>query len=529
MCGSNDRKVAGVADTSSMRRRGTISPVVTRTRTEDLASDLSRLATSLETLTIDDVSDGGWLRDRRDWIVRTIRGYIIPRIEDPTGPMTAVFAGPTGAGKSTLLNSVVGSDHSVAGPLRPTTRSPLVLASEAHAGGYATIGGVRCQVVTGRAPILEELTLVDTPDIDSTSIEHRAIAETMIDNADVVVYVTSAVRYADLVPWEVLRRAHSRGVPVVHVLNRIRSSASGALVDYSSRLQAEGLVSRVVAVHEHHMPRGAQAVPLIAIQELRDRLVDVVRARRAGSADSVQSVLDAMLVEAGDVIDGVNETATVTIDLTSQVRNELVVDVDRIASRLRSNPGGSLELGPLLGLASRKLRTRGMVRRRLPPALAVARSHTLVDASLVSAVDTDIRMQLGGGSVIRLDEQAKVPSETHTAVGAAVDAWHQDLDDMPMVRAAVQPALASLLLARFCVEQDPQTEAALGVLKGPGHLADSAEYALQRLALHLVPVYTSVEYQMTSRLGMVVSADDAIYRARVSLSAVIARSSFAYA
>ena len=43
------------------------------------------------------------------------------------------------------------------------------------------------------------------------------MAETMIDNADIVVYVSSALRYADLVPWEVLRRAHSRGVPVIQV------------------------------------------------------------------------------------------------------------------------------------------------------------------------------------------------------------------------------------------------------------------------------------------------------------------------
>ena len=248
-----------------MRRRGTLSTMPTKPAIDDLASDLARLASSLEMLTISD-TDGGRLEGTRDWIVRTIHGYLIPRIEHPAMPMTVVFAGPTGVGKSTLLNSVAGGEHSIAGPLRPTTRSPLVLAHDAHASGYGTIGGVECQVVTGRAPILEELTLVDTPDIDSTSIEHRAIAETMIDNADVVVYVTSAARYADLVPWEVLRRAHAKGVPVINVLNRIRSTTSGALADYSSRLRTEGLVAPVVAVHEHHMARGAQSVPMIVIQ-----------------------------------------------------------------------------------------------------------------------------------------------------------------------------------------------------------------------------------------------------------------------
>ncbi len=503
--------------------------MVNESRPDDLTTDLSRLAMSMEALTISEATDGGRLVDKRDWVVRTIRGYLIPRIENPTGPMTAVFAGPTGAGKSTLLNSVANSDHSVAGPLRPTTRAPLVLASAAHADGYASIGDVQCQVVVGRAPILNELTLVDTPDIDSTSIEHRAIAETMIDNADVVVYVTSAGRYSDLVPWEVLRRAHSRGVPVVHVLNRIRSSSSGALPDYNSRLHSEGFRSGVVAVHEHHMARGAQTLPRVVIQELRDRLVDVVGARKAGSVDTVHSVLDATMSEAGDVIAGVDETATAGVDATSHFKSELAVDLDRIKTRLRPSPGGSLELGPLWDLSGRRLRTSGMVRRRLPSSLAVARSHTLVDASLASAIDTDIRMQLGRQSQSRPDQGDRMPADTHTAVGVAIRAWHQDLDDMPMVRGAIDSHLASLLLARLCVEGDESLAGILYLLKGPGELAEQAVFARQRLVLHLGPVYTSVEYQVTSRLGMAMSADDAIYRARVSLSAVMARSSFAYA
>jgi hypothetical protein len=344
----------------------------------------------------------------------------------------------------------------------------------------------------------------------------------------VVVYVTSAARYADLVPWEVLRRAHSKGVPVINVLNRIRSTTSGALADYSSRLRAEGLVEPVVAVHEHHMARGAQSVPLIVIQELRDRLVEVVEERREGTAHAVESVLQSMLVRAGEVLAEVSETATLSIDLTSQVKDELKVDIDRISSRLRPNPGGALDLGPLIALAARIWRTKGMVRRRLPPALAIARSHTLVDASLAGAIDTDIRLQLGSESL--RGENTSVPTDTHTAVGVAVGAWHHDLDDMPMIRGAIDPSLASLLLARFCIEsRDPKLEEVLALLKGPGSLAEVASYARQRLAVHLVPIYSSAEYQVTSRLGIVVSADDWIYRAKVSHSAVVARSSLAHA
>jgi hypothetical protein len=237
----------------------------------DLAQDLDYLATSLEALPIENGVDEGRLADRRDWIVRTIRHYLIPRFEHPTTPLVVVFAGPTGAGKSTLVNSITGHDHTLAGPLRPTTKEPVVLSSEERAEDYRHIGGVSCDVVTGRAPILDELILVDTPDIDSTSVDHRAMAETMIDNADVVVYVSSALRYSDLVPWEVLRRAQSRGVPLIPVLNRIRASSRGALSDYTSMLHAGGLEADVVAVQEHHVDPGAQAISSPAIQELRDR------------------------------------------------------------------------------------------------------------------------------------------------------------------------------------------------------------------------------------------------------------------
>ena len=341
---------------------------------DDLADDLEYLASSLEAIPIAGVAENGRLIARRDWIIRTIRDYLIPRMGDPIAPLIVVFAGPTGAGKSTLLNSVTGAAHALAGPLRPTTKDPLVLSSEARADDYRRIGGVVCDVVTGRAPILEELILVDTPDIDSTSVEHRAMAESMIDNADIVVYVSSALRYADLVPWEVLRRAHSRGVPVIQVMNRIRGSSRGALADYSSRLEGEGLGSEVVAVQEHHIGTGGQTIPPAAVQELRDRLVSVVEGRRAGAADVVRSVFDATIEQTRQVVDDV----TVLLDengiTTTHVKRLLDVDLGRIGVRRENVKGAGLDLRPLADLGLRRLRTKGMIRRRLPTTADVARA-----------------------------------------------------------------------------------------------------------------------------------------------------------
>jgi hypothetical protein len=152
-----------------------------------------------------------------------------------------------------------------------------------------------------------------------------------------------------------------------------------------------------------------------------------------------------------------------------------------------------------------------------------------LDASLVVAVDADIRRQ----SVVETLRQRRLearPADTHVTVAAAVAAWHQDLDEMPVVVSAIDPALTALLLARCAVQDDDaRLEAILGVLTGSFELAALVAQARDRLALHLVPVFTSIEFQMTSGTGALVASDAAIYRARAALSAVTARSTFANA
>jgi prophage DNA circulation protein len=156
-------------------------------------------------------------------------------------------------------------------------------------------------------------------------------------------------------------------------------------------------------------------------------------------------------------------------------------------------------------------------------------SHTLTDASLVGAVIADIRRQLLGDGLVRRGHLGEILAETHAAVTSAIAAWHRDLDELPMVVGSVDPALTSLLLARACIQDDAENEAVVRLLTRSREVTGTIAESGERLALHLMPVYTSVEYQVTSRISAVVSSDAAIYRARASLSAVIARSSFANA
>ncbi|MGH8872383.1 MAG: GTPase domain-containing protein [Acidimicrobiia bacterium] len=500
------------------------------TRRDDLTGDLSYLASSLQALSVADVPEHARLIDRRDWIVRTIRDYLIPRIGDPTAPLIVVFAGPTGAGKSTLLNSVTGAEHTLAGPLRPTTNDPLVLAPETRAASYRRIGGVRCDVVTGRAPILEELILVDTPDIDSTSTEHRVMAETMIDNADIVVYVNSALRYADLVPWEVLRRAHSRGAPVIHVINRIKASNQGALAAYASRLRSEGFGSDVVAVQEHHIARGAQTIPPGAVQELRDRLEAVIAARRAGAADMVKSVLDTTLDQARQVIDDATELLDATGHATVDVRNLLTVDLSRIGARREQGHGAGLDLRPLVEIGSRPIRSKRKIRSRSPTPSEVAHALTLFDESLIAAVDADMRRQLHAGDLIRGDERKVLLSDAHLATRAEVSAWRTELAGLPPVADSLDTPLVSLLLGSCCFDQPDERLAEVMRLLAPRIELDPAITEVgELLTSHLTHVYAGAGYRVASRIAGLAASRQSIDRVRASRWAVIARSSFANA
>ena len=497
---------------------------------DDLADDLEYLASSLEALPISDVPENDRLIARRDWIIRTIHEYLIPRMADPTAPLIVVFAGPTGAGKSTLLNSVTGAAHTLAGPLRPTTKDPLVLSPETRAADYQHIGGVTCEVVTGRAPILEELILVDTPDIDSTSVEHRAMAETMIDNADIVVYVSSALRYADLVPWEVLRRAHSRGVPVIQVMNRIRASSRGALADYSSRLDSEGLASEIVAVQEHHIGPGAQAIPPAAVQQLRDRLVSEVEARRAGAADVVRSVFQTTVEETRQVIEDATALLDETRFTTTHVKQLLDVDLGRIGIRRENVKGSRLDLRPLADLGLRRVRTKRMIRRRLPSSADVARSLALFDESVIAAVDADIRRQLHAGDLINGEDRKHLLSDTHLATRTAVSRWRSEIGALPAVATSHDPSLVSLILGGCCFDMpDGRLEAVVRLLAPGIELSGLAPDVAARLTDRLVPVYAGAERRVVSRMSAAAVSRRSIDRVRASRWAVIARSSFAHA
>ena len=185
--------------------------------------------------------------------------YIIPRYRSLDAPLLAVVGGSTGAGKSTLVNALVGYPVTRAGAIRPTTRQPILLHHPAGLGAGLQASGycrawagsgallsvdalcrrsqARCHPATRRPSrpwcwwdtrlFLHGIALLDAPDVDSISDDNRKLAGQLLAAADLWVFVTTANRYADAVPWRLLLDAASRDIMVAVVLDRVPRCRGG--------------------------------------------------------------------------------------------------------------------------------------------------------------------------------------------------------------------------------------------------------------------------------------------------------------
>lgn len=164
-------------------------------------------------------------KDRARQLRDHVRAYVLPRVMALESPLLVVLLGPTGAGKSTLMNTLARATVSRTGVLRPTTREAVLLATDADAATLrrGALAGIDAgQIVRAPAGTASPgLALVDAPDLDSVERANRVIADALVEAADLGIFVTSATRYADRVPFDVVQRIAARGLPVLIVVNRM--------------------------------------------------------------------------------------------------------------------------------------------------------------------------------------------------------------------------------------------------------------------------------------------------------------------
>ena len=154
-----------------------------------------------------------------------LSGHVRVRAASLDAPLLVVLVGPTGAGKSTVFNTIAGRPVSETGVLRPTTRVAVVLLHPQDRA--AILEGTFARIAPSQVRFVEDdsiepgLVLVDAPDIDSVEHANRALTDRLVEAADLALFVTTATRYADRVPWGVLDRVRERGLPLQVIVNRM--------------------------------------------------------------------------------------------------------------------------------------------------------------------------------------------------------------------------------------------------------------------------------------------------------------------
>jgi hypothetical protein len=245
--------------------------------------------------------------------------YLLPRLRALDAPLLAVVGGSTGAGKSTLVNSLVGADVTEPGVLRPTTLVPTLVVSPADQAwfmGQNVLPGLSRATGTGPGALRvvtsdalgAGLALLDAPDIDSVVVANRELAAQLLAAADLWLFVTTAARYADEVPWSFLRSARERSTALALVLDRVSPDAVEPVSRDLTRLLAEnGLDGTLLfTVPEAALPSEKARLPEETVRPISSWLTGlatdaaersrVVRQTLSGALDSLATRVPALAV-----------------------------------------------------------------------------------------------------------------------------------------------------------------------------------------------------------------------------------------
>jgi len=369
-----------------------------------------------------DVAGAAEARRVRGELAGQIEDYLIPRLERMEAPLLMVVGGSTGAGKSTLVNSLVGSEVSPSGVLRPTTRAPVLVC---HPGDVAWFADERIlpglSRGTGAAPaglqivatdaLAPGLALLDAPDIDSVVEANRTLSRQLLAAADSWLFVTTAARYADAVPWDLLHAARERGTTLSLVLNRVPAGAGTEIAAHLNEMLAA---------------RGLNGTGLLVVAEAE--LID----GRLPVEDlaPVRAWLDALSADAsarGALVERTLAGALDSLPARVEILQTGAQDQAETAERLRDDVRRAYERG--LGEVDEAVKSGSLLRAEV-----LARWHDVVGTGdVMRALETGIgrlrdrlRAAIGGRPAPDAELRTAVESSVDALVHAAADRAAED-------------------------------------------------------------------------------------------------------
>jgi hypothetical protein len=310
---------------------------------------LGELRRVLEEVTFPlDIEDAAMSRADRQEVLDQLADYVIPRYEQLEAPLLAVVGGSTGAGKSTLVNALVREHVTTASAIRPTTRRPLLVHHPDDAAWFADDrifpGLARVTVAPGSAPtpatageagvhrelelrasaaLPRGLALLDAPDIDSVVTENRQLANQLLAAADLWVFVTTAARYGDAIPWTLLTEAADRRIVVAVVLDRVPHGVSAEVRhDLAARLEDEGLARAPLFVISETTMGDDGLLPADDVAPLQGWLRGIAAdagSRASVARQTVGGAVDAALARASLVAEGTQHQTQALVRLAGHV------------------------------------------------------------------------------------------------------------------------------------------------------------------------------------------------------------------
>ncbi|MER5714698.1 dynamin family protein [Streptomyces sp. NPDC002132] len=444
-------------------------------------------------------------RANRDELLAQLDDYLVPRLRQPEAPLLAVVGGSTGAGKSTLVNSLVGRRISEAGVLRPTTRTPVLVC---HPEDHHWFSGMRVLPDLTRVWVPHQepsdddlllpgqdsrrvlrietaetlppgLALLDAPDIDSFVADNRFLAAQLLCAADIWVMVTTAARYADAIPWHLLRTAKEYDATLVTVLDRVPHQVVGEVSrQYAALLTKAGLghLPRFTVPELPESAWGGGLLPATAVAPLRTWLVEHAQdaaARNAVMARTAYGVLDSLKSRMPELAGAAAAQYAAALRLTSAVEGAYDGEYTRVRGRLQN---GSV----LAGDALKRWRafpldcTAGELLDALMESLAALLVCAVTAAD--ERVDEAWRREPAAAAPV-LQDRGDSPETAEHRIGMAVRRWRRELEE------CAEEEVRQLDRRAAC---DPETVAALvaTALLGARRARTAGESLAERLGAH---------------------------------------------
>ena len=129
-----------------------------------------------------------------------------------------VIVGEFNAGKSAFINALLGQKHLKEGVTPTTTQINLL-----HYGDIQDrqVLNANLHVITLPAPLLQDISIVDTPGTNAVIREHEQITSEFVPRSDLVLFITSSDRPFTESENAFMRRIRDWGKKVVIVINKI--------------------------------------------------------------------------------------------------------------------------------------------------------------------------------------------------------------------------------------------------------------------------------------------------------------------